>query len=132
MNQTHLPRLLVIVLFILVAGFFFVGTLRAFIPAQALSNATVTPMDTLALKTVSTTPAEPENETLGSTPVVTNTGQAGSEEGFTPTPNPTPIDKTVYADTTGVIALAILMVVVILVGMAWGGRRPRKKKEPTK
>jgi hypothetical protein len=136
MYHSNLPRPLIIVLFILVAVSFFVGTLRAFIPAQALSNATVTPTVTLILKTPSTTPAEPENEALGSTPTVTNTGQAGSEEGFnptpTPTPNPTPIDKTVYADTTGIIAPAILMVVVILVGMAWGGRRPRKKKEPTK
>jgi hypothetical protein len=117
MNHTHLPRPLVIVLFILVAGFFFVGTLRAFIPAHALSNATVTPTVTLVLKTPSTTPAEPENEALSPTPTVTSTPQA---------------DNTVYADTTGIISLAILMVVVILVGMAWGGRRPRKKKEPTK
>ncbi len=132
MNHTQLPRPLVIVLFILVIGFFLIGTLRAFIPAHALSNATVTPTVTLALKTPSTTPVEPENEALGSTLAVTNTRQAGSEEIFTPTPNPTPIDKTVYADTTSIIALAILMVVVILVGIAWGGRRPRKKKEPTK
>jgi septal ring-binding cell division protein DamX len=132
MNHTHLPRPLVIVLFILVVGFFFIGTLRAFIPAYAVSNATVSPAATLVLNTPSATPAEPENETLGSAPAATNTGQAGSEEGFTPTPTPTPtpIDNTVYADTTGIIALATLMVVVILVGMAWGGRHPRKKKEP--
>jgi hypothetical protein len=145
MNRPHLPRPFVILFFILVVGFFFIGTLRVFIPAHALSNTTVTPVTvtstvTLALKAVSTTPAEPENESLGSTPVVTNTGQAGSKVEFTPTPiptnptpTPTPVPEPVYiADMTGIIALAILMVAVILVGMAWGGRRPRKKKEPTK
>ena len=50
---------------------------------------------------------------------------------FNPTPPPTftpmatPIPEQGYADTTGIIALAILLVVVILVGLAWGGRRPR-------
>jgi hypothetical protein len=49
-----------------------------------------------------------------------------------PTAIPTPISKTVYADTTGIIALAILMVVVVLVGVFLGGRNPREKEEPKK
>jgi predicted acyltransferase len=44
----------------------------------------------------------------------------------------TPIPESGYADTTGIIALAILMVVVMLVGMVWGGRSPRMKKGPKK
>ena len=44
MNHTHLPRRLVIPLFILlIAIIFFIGTLRAFTPVHALSNATVSP-----------------------------------------------------------------------------------------
>jgi hypothetical protein len=49
-----------------------------------------------------------------------------------PTAIPTPLSKTVYADTTGIIALAIFMVVVILVGVTLGGRSSWKKKEPKK
>jgi hypothetical protein len=44
----------------------------------------------------------------------------------------TPVLESGYADTNGIIALAILMVIVILVGMAWGGGIPRMKKEPKK
>jgi hypothetical protein len=130
MNQTHLPRSLIILLFILVAVTFFVGTLRTFTPARAVSNATLTPVVTLALKTPSTMLAEPENETMGSTPTVTNTGQADGDESFAPTP--TLISGTVYADTTGIIALAILMVVVMLVGVALGARSHWGKKEQNK
>jgi len=125
MTQPHLPRSLVILLFILVAVTFFVGTLRAFTPAHAVSNATATPTSTLVLKTPSATLAGSESETPVSTPTV----QVDNEESLTPTPAP---DKTVYADTTGIIALSILLVVVMLVGMIWGGRSPRKKSEPKK
>jgi hypothetical protein len=49
-----------------------------------------------------------------------------SENGPTPTPLPSLIVTS--ADTTGIIALAILVVVVTLVGMVWGGAiSPRKK-----
>jgi len=53
---------------------------------------------------------------------------------YTPIPTavPTPISRTVYADTTGIIALAILMVVVVLIGVTLGERSPREKKEPKK
>jgi len=131
MNHTHHPRSLIVLLFILVAVTFFVGTLRAFTPAHAVSNATVTPTTPLVLKTPSTTPAESESETPVFTPTVTNTGQADSDENFTPTRTPIP-EQEYVADMTGIVGLAILMVVVMLVGVAWGGRSPWKKKEPKK
>ncbi|HEX7540522.1 MAG TPA: hypothetical protein VF352_00205 [Anaerolineales bacterium] len=129
MNHTHLPRSLIILLFILVAVTFFVGTLRTFTPAHAVSNATGTPTVTLVLKTPSTTPPESESETPVSTPTATNLSQADSDENFTLTPIPEP---EYVADMTGIIGLAILMVVVMLVGVAWGGRSPWKNKEPKK
>jgi hypothetical protein len=44
----------------------------------------------------------------------------------------TAIPNPGYADTTGIIAMGILLVVVILIGLALGGRSPRTKKEPRK
>jgi len=125
MNQTHLPRSLIILLFILVAATFFVGTLLTFAPAQAAivledrsHRADLSSID----KDLS-----PNSTSIADFP----------PPGLTPTPPPvtllpTPIDNTIYADTTGIIALVILMVVVVLVGLVFGGRNPRKKKEPIK
>ncbi len=39
------------------------------------------------------------------------------------TPNPEPIP--ISADTTGIIALGVLLVSIILFGLLWGGRRER-------
>jgi len=135
MNNTRLSRPLIIIPFILVAGTFIVGTLRSFTPAFALANATptftliATPTITLVLTKASTLPAEPANGTLSPTPTATGTAEAESEQVFTPTPAPLPEFIT---DMTGIITLAVLMVVVILVGVAWGGRLPHKKKTPKK
>ena len=125
MNQTHLPRLLIILLFILVAATFFVGTLLMFAPAQA---ATVLEDRSHIADLSSTDKDLPQNSTsIADFP----------PPGLTPTPHPVtllepPTDDTIYADTTGIIALAILMVVVVLVGLVLGGGNPLKNKEPTK
>ena len=129
MPHTHLPRSIIILLVILVAVSFFIGTLRAFTPARAVAIASATPTSTLVLTKPSSTAAEPENESLGSTPSVANTTQAASSENITPIPSPTP-EPEYIADMTGIIALGILMVFVILVGMIWGEFSLRKKKEP--
>jgi len=55
-----------------------------------------------------------------------------------PTPAPTATHKVTaipnpgYGDTTGIIAMGILLMFVILIGMALGGRSPRTKNEPRK
>lgn len=120
MNQTHLPRSLIILLFILVVATFFVGTLLAFAPAQA---ATVLEDRSHRADLSSTDKDLPQNSTsIADFP----------PPGLTPTPPPVsllpdPIDNTIYADTTGIIALAILLVFVVLFGLVLGGRTPRKK-----
>jgi hypothetical protein len=149
MNHSHLPRSLIILLFILVAVTFFAGTLRTFAPAQAAPV-----LEELTQKTgllsadgaLAPTPTSTGNFPLpGPTltplppsllPPLTDGGpfMPTPPPTYTPMPTaiPTPISKTVYADTTGIIALAILMVVVVLVGVFLGGRNPREKEEPKK
>jgi hypothetical protein len=48
----------------------------------------------------------------------------------TPTSQKTPVLKS--ADTTGIIALAIVIVAVILVGAVWGRRKPFSKDQSNK
>jgi hypothetical protein len=141
MNQTHLPRSLIILLFILVTATFIVGTLRTFTSAHAAtvlnvlaqktnlpsaggnmaSNSTLTadfpsPGPTLTPPPTFLLPPPTPAETLMPTPP--------------PTLTPTPIPEPEYiADTTGIIALVILLVFVMLVGMAWGLRGHRNEKE---
>ncbi|MCX6034480.1 MAG: hypothetical protein NTV38_05830, partial [Chloroflexi bacterium] len=141
MNHTHLPRSLVILLFILVASTFFMGTLRAFVPVRAaivlddLAQKADLPTSTSIadFPTPGPTPTPPPPSLL---PPPTDGGpfMPTPPPTYTPMPTaiPTPLSKKVYADTTGIIALAIFMVVVILVGVAWGGRSSWKKKEPKK
>jgi hypothetical protein len=51
----------------------------------------------------------------------------------TQTSSPTPTKGgLVSADTTGIIALAMVIVTSILVGSAWGTRKPPHKKDPPK
>jgi hypothetical protein len=109
MSHNHLPRPLIILLFLLVGVTFFIGILRAFTPARARSGSTVTPSSTPQV-------------TSGDTPAGSSSGTPSSTPTLAPSPTP---DVTVYADTTGIIALAVLMVIVILVGVAWGARTPR-------
>jgi hypothetical protein len=141
MNQAHLPRSLVILLFILVAATFFVGILRSFMPAHAavvLDNLT-SKVDLSAatsnadFPSPGPTPTPPpaaqlptpigENTSLPTpAPTVTNTMQADGELSSDLAEEPLYI-----SDMTGIIALGILMVVVVLVGVAWSGRVLRKK-----
>jgi hypothetical protein len=58
---------------------------------------------------------------------VTLVYQAGSAAQATPTPQKTPVAKS--ADTTGIIALAIVIVAVILVGATRGRRKPMVKDQ---
>jgi hypothetical protein len=108
MNQIHPPRLLIIGLFSLVAVTFFAGLLRTFTPAYALADATGT-----------------ASITAVSSPVVVNTPETDIDESTTLTP----VLEKGYADTNGIIALGIVLVVVILIGVTWGGRNSRGKKK---
>jgi hypothetical protein len=140
MNHTHLPRFFVTLLFILVAGTFFVGTQRAFVPASAAFDADGLPQQADLPTTTSTT----DFPALGPTPTPLPASLLPSptdEAIFMPTPAPTATstDQTggdegnIYVtDTTGIISLAILMVVVVLVGTLLGERKPRQKKESRK
>jgi hypothetical protein len=51
-----------------------------------------------------------------------------AETELTPTPAPTPV--LVSGDTTGIIALAMLIVTIVLVGAIIGGNTLLKKKTP--
>jgi hypothetical protein len=143
MNRSHLPRALIILLFILVIVAFFVGTLRTFASARAASvlddftQRTNQPSagEVLAPTSTSTSVIPPLGPTP--TPLPTSvlppatkvaTPMSTPAPTFTPTPIPEP--EEYITDMTGIISLAILLVVVILVGVAWGGRNSRKKKEP--
>ncbi len=131
MSHTHLPRPLFIFLFIMIFASFIVGVFRAFTTARAVSIGTLTPTSSLILVTASITPQEFENETLGSALSVTPTSQTVNP--VSDVSNPSPSNGSGYAtDMTGIIAMGILMVFVILVGMAWGEMGFRKKKEPKK
>jgi hypothetical protein len=125
MNQSHFPRLLISLLFILVALTFMAGILRAFSPVHAVSTANISPMVTLYINTPSASPVESESETPFLLPTAMATNQPDSDAGSSSTPIP---EEDFLTDMTGIVSLGILMVVVILVGVAWGGRDSRKKK----
>jgi Na+-driven multidrug efflux pump len=57
------------------------------------------------------------------TPITTVIGRGTN---LTPTPIPTPVP--ISADTTGIIALGILIVVTVLIGAVLGQKRPKKEK----
>ena len=114
MKSAHNPRPLIILILILVAAAFLVGILRAFRRADA----------------------------AGPTPANASLNARGmASAGLTPTPVPTESDTDLSAqptptlvpasaDTTGIIALAIVIVTTILVGATWGVRRSPQKKIP--
>jgi cbb3-type cytochrome oxidase subunit 3 len=92
-THPHIPRYLIISLAAVIAMALLAGIFRAFAPARA---ATITSANTMA-------PA-------------TDTPTASEEEVGTSNPIMKP------ADTTGIIALAIILVVVIIFGTIWGRR----------
>ncbi len=136
MNHPRLPRALIILLFILLAGTFLVGTLRSFASARAATVSEAASLDsrrpgealapTLTSATLEATftglpalflPPPTEVATLAPTPLPT----------FIPTNTPLP-EPAYISDMTGIVSLGILLVVVILVGVTWGGRGAAKKK----
>gem|GEM_PF-1780144 len=144
MNHPRLPRSLIILLFILVAGTTLAGSLRSFASTQAADDIegssqngqsaaavlapTLTPTTrstlgspTLAPTITAPTATLPPSPTGSATPTPTTAA--------TLAPTSTPMPEPVYiTDMSGIITLGILVVVVILVGVTWGGRRvPRKK-----
>ena len=143
MNHPRLPRTLIVLLFILVAITFLVGTLRSFASAQAAvifenadqtgprSGYALAPTLTLTFNILTPTPtftALPASLLPLATPVETSMP--------TPTPTLTPVPTNAppaplvsSTDMTGIVSLGILLVVVILVGITWGESRTRRKKE---
>ncbi len=101
---------------------FIAGVLRAFSPARAAATAAVspTPGSTGLPPTVSPVSSEIPTGTGTTTPLPT----------LAVTDTPVPV--LVSADTTGIIALAIVVVVITLVGLAWGARGYPAKKSPKK
>jgi hypothetical protein len=144
MNHPRLPRALIILLFILVAGTTLAGSLRSFASAQvaddiedssqngqsaaAAQAPTLTPTtrSILGSPTLAPTLTAPTATLL---PSPTGTATPTPTTAATLAPTSTPIPEPVYiTDMTGIVTLGILVVVIILVGVTWGGRRvPRKK-----
>ena len=145
MNHMQHSRIFIILLSILIAVTFFVGSLHTFTSAQA-----ATVLDDLAPKTglsstnrelIPTSTSAADLPPLGPTPTPPSASLLPPPATDAPlmptlaptlTPTASPISKKLYADTTGVIALGILMVVVVLIGIILGERSLLKKKEPTK
>jgi ABC-type transport system substrate-binding protein len=108
----HIPRSLLIFLLVVIAATLLAGTFRAFAPARAQAAASPTP--TL---TATDTPTVTEFDPKDTPPTQSPSLPAGPES----------------ADTTGIIAQAIVLVVIIVFGAAWGWRMstphlPRKNK----
>ena len=99
MKPAILPRTLIILSFLLVALIFLGGVLHAFGTAQAASAA----------------------------PKGLASHQPGNETELTPTPAPTFV--SVSGDTTGIIALASVIVILVIVGAIVGTSRPPYKKK---
>ena len=97
MRTTHIPRHAVILFLVLLGIAFLVGNILVFSPALA-----ATP-----------------------TPVPMTLTVTGTAEDFI-SPTPTPIPYPPSADTTGILLLGILLVSVILIGLLWSNRIPRK------
>jgi heme/copper-type cytochrome/quinol oxidase subunit 2 len=121
MNQIHLPRSLLILIFVVIAATFIFGTLRAFSSANAAASGT-------NLQSEGGNPALAPTITPGLTPTPPPSLLPAADSNI---PNPTP-GPIYIADTTGIIALVILLVFVMLVGMIWGVRGDRNGKEPQK
>ncbi len=107
MKLPHSPRPLIIIILIFLGIAFLSGTLRLFSTVQAAPAAQVS----TATETVA-----------GLTPTPVPAGLEGDRTIVLETP-PAPIS----ADTSGIIALAAVIVVTVLVGATWGVRRTRQK-----
>jgi len=97
MKPAHIPRTLIILSIFLVAVTFLAGVLHAFGSARAASYPSA----------------------------AITSHQTGNETELTPTPPPTYV--SVSGDTTGIIALAIIIVAIIVIGAILGTNRTYKK-----
>jgi hypothetical protein len=120
MKSAHFKsRLLVSLILLLVAATFLAGSLRLFHKASAAVSSGV----------VAASSGHPETDTsvvrgsesfrgVSATAALSGSFQAGT--GLPP--QATPVVGSDSADTGGIIALAIVIVVTILVGAVWGAR----------
>ena len=119
------PRLpLAIIISALIILTFLFGTLRTFTSAHASIFMDARSPILQALPATNTPPLTPGPtlvSTFGPSPTI--------EPTYTPPPVPTiaPGPVLLSADTTGIIALAILMVVIMLFGLALGSRNSRRR-----
>ncbi len=135
MKPIHDTRPITFFILGLILVIFLTGTLRAFTSARAAflpaEGASAVAATVTGLSPTFTPSLAPGNtgQTPGASPVPT----AGPSETPLPTPEPaetvtaTPTPPIASADTTGIIALAIVVVVITLIGMAWGARSFRVK-----
>lgn len=112
MRPARSHHLLVTLLLVTVAVLLLLGTSRAFAPVHAEQSPTETPGTQPATGTF-------QGERVVPTP--------------TPAPTPTPVPAYLYTDTSGIIALSVALVAIIVFGVLWGrgGRRksPQSKKK---
>ena len=113
MKSVNIPRPLILLIMIIVA--FLIGALRDFGSVHAAPST--------AAKVAGNGNAD-VSTTFIPTPLPTYT----EETDLPPKSTPMPIQAS--ADTTGIIALAIVIVTTILVGAAWGVRRSPKNITP--
>ena len=104
-------RLIMIIVLTLILSVFPIGTVPA---ASLLPNPTYTPPAT----SIASLPPAGLTDSEISTPALI--------------PTPLPVSVGTSGDTTGIIAMAILVVVVTLVGMVWGGAIIPRKNKPKK
>jgi hypothetical protein len=97
----HIPRSLLIVLLIMITATLMVGTFRAFAPARAEAAASPTPV---SMQT--------------QTPTITDFGPSSMPPAETSILPP----GVTAADTTGIIAQAIMVVAIIIFGAIMGWR----------
>jgi hypothetical protein len=114
MKPVRDPRPLFLLILILVAAAFLTGILRAFHDAGAAVSI----------------PAKASVNDLSMAATDPTSIPAQKQTGTDLSPQPTPVVGLVSADTTGIIALAIVIVLTILVGATWGVRSLPKRKKP--
>jgi ABC-type antimicrobial peptide transport system permease subunit len=115
MKSVHPPQPIILLILVIVA--FVIGALRVFGTAHAATSTMLkVSINSQIITAIDLTP----------TPVPANTEETDFPSQSTPIPGPA------SADTTGIIALAIVIVTTILVGATWGVRRSPQKENPRK
>lgn len=107
MKPIHIPRSILIIILVAISLAFLFGTVRAFDSVHAYVPVTGGTLSGAAMFAAYDEP-EPTDE---------------------PTVTPTALPTPPSADTTGTIVLAIVIVAVVLVGTAWGGRKLTSTKK---